>query len=156
MAVATAQTNITGLGLAVGTTTYTYNATVAYGYVISQSPSVDSEVSASTAVDLVVSLGSEPEVDPSDSLTVSATVVSSTSGQVFVIASPQLSGSYADCVVSVKSTSTGKKGIARISSYNTATNEVTLNRSIGFIPEAGDVVTIGTMNSLSGSKGGVY
>ncbi len=51
---------ITAAGLAVGTTSHQYSATVAEGLVISQNPAAGTSVAGGSLVDLVVSLGSAP------------------------------------------------------------------------------------------------
>ena len=57
---ATAEANIVAAHLTVGTVTTDYTPAVPAGNVISQSPSGGSIVASETAVDLVVSIGSEP------------------------------------------------------------------------------------------------
>ena len=59
-----ASSAIIGAGLAVGTITQDYSATVAAGFVISQTPPAGTSVKSGTAVDLVVSQGSPPAVVP--------------------------------------------------------------------------------------------
>ncbi len=55
-----ASTAIAGAGLAVGTVTQAYDAVVASGLVVSQSPTAGSSVSSGSAVDFVVSQGPQP------------------------------------------------------------------------------------------------
>lgn len=55
---------LTDAGLSVGNVTYEYNSVISNGYVISQSASPGSQIEKGTAVDYVVSKGSEPVVNP--------------------------------------------------------------------------------------------
>jgi hypothetical protein len=62
---ATAQSNITGAGLVVGTVTTAYSSTVSTGDVISQNPTSGTQVSSGSSVGIEVSLGAAPTVgDP--------------------------------------------------------------------------------------------
>ena len=60
---ASAEASITAALLTVGNVTTEYNASIAAGLVISQSPSGGTSVASETAVDILVSLGSEPAVN---------------------------------------------------------------------------------------------
>jgi beta-lactam-binding protein with PASTA domain len=61
---ATAESNITGAGLVVGTVSTNYSPTVPSGDVISQNPTGGTQVSSGSSVDIVVSLGSAPVAGP--------------------------------------------------------------------------------------------
>ena len=61
---ATATTSITGVGLKVGTTTLASSTTVAAGKIISQNPAGGAQVAPGTAVNLVISSGTEAPINP--------------------------------------------------------------------------------------------
>jgi len=61
---ASAESMITGAGLVVGVVTESYHPTVPAGEVLSQNPIAGTPVLADSAVDIVVSIGPEPDLSP--------------------------------------------------------------------------------------------